>query len=185
MLHGKSYDNKIDIWALGILLYELVHGDAPYGEDTPIAEKMDYIKNNKQFNYNESLSVELVDLIQSILQPNPDKRMTMQEIFNHTWMKGFEKSYGIDIKSFLIQNSADANSVMSESTSNAGAGSERSLYSTISTSDARQQKEQKDDLGRSLFKEKDTINYAEPDGKLITSFFEELNLIIFLNIKRD
>jgi serine/threonine protein kinase len=67
MLLGKSYDNKIDVWALGILLYEMVHGDAPYGEDTPIPEKMEAIKNNKEFTYDPSLSAQLIDLIKSIL----------------------------------------------------------------------------------------------------------------------
>jgi serine/threonine protein kinase len=108
MLLGKSYDNKIDVWALGILLYEMVHGDAPYGEDTPIAEKMDYIKSNKEFDYDENLSVDLLDLIKNILVPKPENRITMTEIFNHPWMKKFEQNYGIDIESFVTQNSRDA-----------------------------------------------------------------------------
>lgn len=30
MIQGKSYDYRVDIWALGILLYELLHGNAPF-----------------------------------------------------------------------------------------------------------------------------------------------------------
>lgn len=90
MLLGNSYDNKIDVWALGILLYEMVHGDAPYGEDTPIAEKMDYIKCNKEFDYDDNLTVDLLDLIKSILNPDPESRIGLDGVFNHPWMKKFE-----------------------------------------------------------------------------------------------
>jgi len=51
MLMGKKYDRKIDVWALGILLYEMVHGDSPYGEETPAAEKMELIKSNQPIEY--------------------------------------------------------------------------------------------------------------------------------------
>lgn len=30
MLLNKPYDFKLDIWCLGILLYELIHGYAPF-----------------------------------------------------------------------------------------------------------------------------------------------------------
>ena len=34
MIFGKSYDYRIDTWALGIFLYELLHGLAPFKGDT-------------------------------------------------------------------------------------------------------------------------------------------------------
>jgi serine/threonine protein kinase len=30
MITHKSHDNMIDVWSLGILLYELCHGYAPF-----------------------------------------------------------------------------------------------------------------------------------------------------------
>ena len=34
MVHEKKYDYKIDIWALGVLLYELIHCRAPFPAST-------------------------------------------------------------------------------------------------------------------------------------------------------
>lgn len=35
MLINRSYDYRIDIWGIGILLYELLHGHAPFRGDSP------------------------------------------------------------------------------------------------------------------------------------------------------
>lgn len=63
---------------MGILLYEMVHGDSPYGEETPATEKMELIKSNREIEYDQNLSSEAVDLIRSILTPDPEKRMSLE-----------------------------------------------------------------------------------------------------------
>lgn len=139
MLISKSYDNKVDIWALGILLYEMLHGDAPYGEDTPILEKMELIKENKKIKYNKDLSPEVLDLIKNLLKRDPEKRFTMEELFDHKWMRKYEASYNIDITSFVSQNSIDASrkSHQSDKSFKSFKGSdiesERSIFSTMTS----------------------------------------------------
>ena len=32
----KPYDEKVDVWCLGVLLYELIHGKSPYKGNTVI-----------------------------------------------------------------------------------------------------------------------------------------------------
>ena len=36
MIFDHNYDYRVDIWALGILLYELLHGFAPFEGDTAL-----------------------------------------------------------------------------------------------------------------------------------------------------
>lgn len=35
MIQNRPYDYKIDIWAMGILLFELIAGHAPFKGDKP------------------------------------------------------------------------------------------------------------------------------------------------------
>jgi serine/threonine protein kinase len=35
MIQNRPYDYKIDIWALGILLFEMIAGNAPFKGDKP------------------------------------------------------------------------------------------------------------------------------------------------------
>lgn len=31
---GKGYNNMVDLWSLGIMAYEMICGDVPFGSDT-------------------------------------------------------------------------------------------------------------------------------------------------------
>lgn len=49
MIQNKPYDYKIDIWALGILLFELIAGRAPFKGNSP-DEVLDQMKTKIFFN---------------------------------------------------------------------------------------------------------------------------------------
>jgi len=68
------------VWALGILLYELVHGNAPFrGNQQAIARNQARAK----IAFKQKISQEYKDLVNRFLQENPDERIPLIEVFQH------------------------------------------------------------------------------------------------------
>lgn len=72
-----------DVWALGILLFVLLHGNFPFkGMD----DKDLYRRIGKgRFDMNESLSKECKTLLNGILKVNPSERATTNQILQNPW----------------------------------------------------------------------------------------------------
>ena len=87
----ESYNEKCDVWSIGVILYLLLVGQAPFDgeDDTVICQKI----ISEEVNYNvkriKQLSSESVDLMKKLLEKNPDKRISSQEALNHTWIKKY------------------------------------------------------------------------------------------------
>ena len=86
IIKKQKYDETIDIWSLGVLLYELVHSYSPfYSEDSDYRK----IGNNivqSVFKFKEGLSDEYKDLINKILIKDSKKRIKIEEIYQHPFM---------------------------------------------------------------------------------------------------
>ena len=83
---------KTDIWALGVLLYELFHGYAPFR-----GMRMDTVMHAIMRNvvaFKKNLDPSIKDLIIKILVFDPKKRPTIEDILQHPLMANFAKSKG-------------------------------------------------------------------------------------------
>jgi len=108
MLAGKGVDGRCDIYGIGLIMYEMVTGSPAYTADD-INQLYEDIKNNK-INFNlPTLIGEIKDLILKILVPDPDKRISLEDMKKHpyfkdiSFLKVFKREYGpIQIKK--IQN---------------------------------------------------------------------------------
>ena len=99
MLRLKSYDHKVDIWALGVLLYEITHGKSPFhGEDNNELQRKVLAYNETNQAYSSSISKELVEMIHSMLRANPFERAELDVIFESGWIKFWCNIFSIDLK---------------------------------------------------------------------------------------
>ncbi|KAI9257159.1 kinase-like domain-containing protein [Phascolomyces articulosus] len=82
--HGEISGKAADIWSMGITLYCLIYGRPPFMSHN-IVELMSKISHDP-IEYGGDLDPQLLDLLQRLLEKNPDERITMPEIRVHPWV---------------------------------------------------------------------------------------------------
>ncbi|KAK7414527.1 hypothetical protein QQX98_006638 [Neonectria punicea] len=82
--HGDVSGTAADIWSMGVSLFCLKYGRIPFNRDG-MMDMYDAIKSDDP-QIPEGESPELVDLIQKLLDKNPETRITMEQIRNHPWV---------------------------------------------------------------------------------------------------
>ena len=85
MLRKEAHDHRIDIWSVGVLMFELLAGYSPFSA-----------KSNNDLYYNiKKLRIHwpndfppiAKNLVLSILKLNPKERPSLEEILNHKWFQ--------------------------------------------------------------------------------------------------
>ena len=102
---SKPFKGKnADLWSMGVCLYVMVCGAFPFP-----GEELDDFLNNllyKSFEVPDSVSSEFKDLIYQILEKDPSKRLTIEQIKSHKWLHMFDfnfmKSPGIVINKDIL-----------------------------------------------------------------------------------
>jgi len=98
IINESPYNTSIDVWSLGILLYELIHGYSPFRARANKNTDQEYIeifrnivKHNLKIE--KSISANCSDLIKKLLSPDIKNRIKVKDIFTHPWVISFEKEY--------------------------------------------------------------------------------------------
>jgi len=89
-VRNTSYNNKIDMWSLGVILYILLSRYQPFRPERPDGKEL--LKQIIDCDYNltappwNSVSESAKDLIRKLLSYDPTKRLSAEEAFNHPWI---------------------------------------------------------------------------------------------------
>ena len=94
LLKGK-YNFKVDLWALGIVLYLLLCGEYPFREqnesdkvvDDPCTQKLEFLQDQWRL-----VSPEAKELVSLLLQENPDDRPECDQLIDSPWLNSIYTS---------------------------------------------------------------------------------------------
>ena len=103
MILGKKYNGiDVDIWSSGVVLFAMVCGYLPFEDDDneSIYRKVVIGK----YDIPQRISKNCKDLIQKILEVNPKKRIKIEDIKNHPFLKDAYFKYNNEFKDIFINN---------------------------------------------------------------------------------
>ncbi|KYM76934.1 Serine/threonine-protein kinase ULK3 [Atta colombica] len=87
MLLKHKYDARVDLWSVGVIMYECLFGKAPYSSSSfqELAEK---IKDSRPIEMPKAAHVSTTckDLLMALLKHNPADRITYDEFFAHDFL---------------------------------------------------------------------------------------------------
>ena len=84
LLAGEKYDNKVDLWSIGVVLYSLYFNEYPYNGNNQVEIYSQIEKNNlKKSKKNKEFN----DLISKLLIIEPKSRINWHDYFNHNFWK--------------------------------------------------------------------------------------------------
>mmetsp|Transcript_52108 Transcript_52108/g.86227 ORF Transcript_52108/g.86227 Transcript_52108/m.86227 type:complete len:124 (-) Transcript_52108:1132-1503(-) len=90
MIEKKKHDPMVDVWALGVLMYEFLCGTPPFESDE---QKATFHKiRNVKFVFPGYVSNEARDLIRKLLHKDPAKRLLLAELPNHPFIVKYVKN---------------------------------------------------------------------------------------------
>ena len=87
MFLGCPYDAKVDLWSVGVILYECLFGKAPYKSET-LEELVAKIKSEQPIVIpkGHKITDTCRDLLARCLERDPQRRIEYEEFFNHQFL---------------------------------------------------------------------------------------------------
>lgn len=90
---NKGHNHAVDYWALGVLIFEMIHGWPPFYHDQPMKVYEKIITG--KVDYPATFTKALEDIVSKFLVKNPSKRLGnvkggIADITKHKWFGSFD-----------------------------------------------------------------------------------------------
>lgn len=93
MVQKKDHSYSLDLWGLGIIMYEMLTDELPFvgsgatGEERRADTKRRIISDEVKFKWKHFVSSSVQDLITSLMQKNPEDRLSLSGVLSHEWIR--------------------------------------------------------------------------------------------------
>ncbi|KAL4442423.1 hypothetical protein ABPG77_005007 [Micractinium sp. CCAP 211/92] len=121
IITGAGHDSRVDWWALGILIYELLFGTTPFRGPRRDATFDNIVTRELRFPRGPHVSPECKDLINRLLTKDPTQRLGARagadEVKQHPWFAGVSWALGRQASQPSLQLALERGSTLARASS--------------------------------------------------------------------
>ena len=114
IMKNKKYDLKSDLWSVGIILFEMLVGHAPFKAKNIFDLMKQIEKNDVKIPRDTKISDDCKDLLLKLLQKDPEKRITWPQFFTHPLDSEFKEREDMLMEISNMNNFDEMNKMMNE-----------------------------------------------------------------------
>ncbi|XP_027628934.1 aurora kinase B isoform X2 [Tupaia chinensis] len=89
MIEGRTHNEKVDLWCIGVLCYELLVGNPPFESASHNETYRRIVKVDLKFP--PSVPTGAQDLISKLLKHNPSERLALAQVSAHPWVRAHSR----------------------------------------------------------------------------------------------
>lgn len=95
----RNYGQEVDVWSAGVILYILLCGVPPFWAETEQGVAQAIIRSVLDFKRDPwpKVSENAKDLVKKMLDPDPKKRLTAQEVLDHPWLQNAKRAPNVSL----------------------------------------------------------------------------------------